>query len=118
MKRIALYTAVALMFSSLVFALPGPKQWVAVWNDNTEADKAGYFIYWRTPGDSFVEANKVDCGDTTTQLLTGIVPNKTELALTCYDTSGNESDFSEVIPFDKDSQAPSSPSGFGIQQAP
>jgi len=115
-RRITLYTAGILLFSTLVFALPGSKQWEAVWDANNEADLAGYYLYWRDPGGAFIDADKVDCGTATNQLLTGIVPNKTELALTAYDSSGNESEFSNVVPFDQDSQAPSSPSGFSIQK--
>lgn len=117
-KRVALYTAVALMFSTLVFALPGSKQFQAVWTANTEADLAGYFLYWRDPSGAFNDTDKVDCGLNTSQLLTGEVPNKTVLALTAYDTSGNESEFSSELPFDQDSQAPNSPNGFAIQRVP
>lgn len=115
-KRIALYTVAVVLFSTLVFALPGPKQYEAAWIANTEADLAGYYLYWRDPSGTFNDTDKVDCGLSTTQLLTGVVPNKTVLALTAYDTSENESEFSEELPFDQDSQAPGTPSGFKTQK--
>jgi hypothetical protein len=117
-RRIALYATVALLFSTLVFALPGSKQYEAVWTANTEADLEGYYLYWRDNSGSFNDTDKVDCGLNTSQLLTGIVPNKTVLAITAYDTSGNESEFSAELPFDQDSQAPNSPSGFLLQRVP
>jgi hypothetical protein len=115
-KRIALYTSVALLFSTLVFALPGSKQYEAAWEANTEADLAGYYLYWRDTSGAFNDTDRVDCGLNTTQLLTGVVPNKTVLALTAYDTSDNESEFSEELPFDQDSQAPNGPSGFQLRK--
>lgn len=117
MKRIALISFIVFLYGSLVFALPGSKEYEAYWNANTESDLAGYYLYWRTSSGSFNDTNRVDCGLDTSILLTGNVPNKTILALTAYDDSGNESDFSAEVPFDQDGQAPSSPSGLGVRQA-
>ena len=118
MKKLALLFIFVFAFSTSIFALPGTKQYEAVWTANVEPDLSGYYLYWRDPGGTFTDANKVDCGLSTSQLLTGVVPNKTELALTAYDTSDNESGFSDIVPFDQDDQAPGSPSGLQIQSLP
>lgn len=116
MKKIITISLLAFLYGSLVFALPGSKQYSAVWTANTEQDLAGYYLYWRTSNGAFNNTNKVDCGLSTSQLLTGVVPNKTILALTAYDSSGNESEFSSEVPFDQDDQAPNPPSGLSVQQ--
>ena len=94
--------------------MPGVKDWVACWDVNTEA--SGYFLYWRSVSDIFDDQRKLDCGLSTTQPLTGIVPNGSYISATCYDDVGNESEFCEEILFDKDSVAPSCLGGFCIKE--
>jgi hypothetical protein len=106
-----LIVLLVLMFASSVFALPGTQSWKAVWDANPELDVAGYYLYWRTPGGAFSDTDRIDVGNLQEQVLTGIVPNKTEIAVTCYDTSGNEGGLSTVVPFDTDDQAPASVGG-------
>ena len=100
-------------------ALPGLKTWQATWTANTETDLNGYYLYWRTATGSFSDANRIQCAKSaTTQLLTGVVPSNTILALTAFDTAGNESAFSATVPFVADGTAPSSPAGLGVIAAP
>jgi hypothetical protein len=109
-----LIVLLVLMFASSVFALPGTQSWKAVWDANPELDVAGYYLYWRTPGGAFSDTDRIDVGNLQEQVLTGIVPNKTEIAVTCYDTSGNEGGLSTVVPFDTDDQAPASVGGVAV----
>lgn len=114
MKKLLCLVFFVILFSSNAFALPGTNTWKAVWDANTEPDVAGYKIYWRTSGGAFTDVDSIDVGNVIEYTLTGNVPNKTELAVTCYDTSGNESEFSIVVPFDQDSQAPNQVGGVSV----
>ena len=109
-KLIAL---IILLYAPLVFGLPGLKQWRAIWDANTEADVAGYYLYWKTSGGEFTDTDRIDCGVNTEQSL-GSVPSNTIIAVTCYDTSENEGGFSSEIPFDKDGIAPAAVGGLQI----
>ena len=77
------------------------------WNANTEADLAGYKVYYAQPGDSgwtladgYVFEGDFehvqDVGNVTTYTIPDIVQGPYAIAVTAYDTSGNESDSSEV----------------------
>lgn len=100
-------------------AMPGLKQWQLQWTANTEADLDGYYLYWRTATGAFNDTNRLRCAKTaTSQLLTGVVPNNTILALTAIDVSLNESDFSTTVPFAKDGTACSSPGGVAVVPVP
>lgn len=114
MKRVLLIAVVSFLYIPLVFALPGTKKYKATWNANTEPDLAGYSLYWRVPGGEFTDANKIITVQTE-QLLTGVVPVGSEIALTASDTAGNESLFSDVLFFDLDSIAPAVPGGLSIE---
>jgi len=100
-------------------ALPGLKEYQCTWTANTETDLAGYYLYWRTASGSFSDTNRVQCAKTvTSQKLTGVVPTNTILALTAYDTAGNESAFSATVPFAADGSAPGSPAGLAVVPIP
>ena len=102
-----------------LYALPGVKQHQVTWTANTETDLNGYYLYWRTSTGTFSDTNRVQCAKTaTSQLLTGIVPNNTILALTAFDVAGNESAFSATVPFAVDGTAPSSPAGLAVVPVP
>jgi len=111
--RKLLITLIILLYAPLVFGLPGGKQWKAIWNANTEADLAGYYLYWKVPSGEFTNADRIDCGINTEQSL-GSVPSNTILAVTAYDTSGNEGGFSSEVPFDKDSISPAVVDGLSV----
>jgi hypothetical protein len=72
------------------------------WNSNTESDLAGYRVYYDTR--SRVYDNSIDVamptqsGDLTTFSLTNLISGQTYyLAVTAYDLSYNESDFSNEV---------------------
>jgi malectin (di-glucose binding ER protein)/thrombospondin type 3 repeat protein/fibronectin type III domain protein len=63
------------------------------WNANTESDLAGYNIRYGTSSRSYT--TKINVGKTTQYTVTGLSPGKTYyFATTAYDTSGNESGYS------------------------
>ena len=81
------------------------------WNANTEADLAGYNVYYGTAPGAYGEAISTS---ETSQLLT-LTPSEGTtyyFAVTAYDTSGNESDYSEEVSlFIPDPTAPEKPTG-------
>jgi hypothetical protein len=62
------------------------------WGANTDSDLAGYKIYYGTASRSYDTA--VYVGNTTAYTLSGLSPGTYYFAATAYDTSGNESRFS------------------------
>ncbi|KHE90274.1 MAG: fibronectin type III domain-containing protein [Candidatus Scalindua rubra] len=68
------------------------------WTANTEADIAGYKVYYGKTSGNY-DAN-VDVGNQTNYTLTGLINGHTyHLAVTAYDSSGNESAFSSEVIF-------------------
>ena len=66
------------------------------WDPNTEDDLAGYKIYHGTHSGDYDSV--IDVGNITQYTVTGLEPATLYyLALTAYDTSGNESDFSDEV---------------------
>ena len=82
------------------------------WNPNTEEDLAGYRLYVGTASGQYGEP--VDVGNVTGHVME-ITPEYGAtyyFALTAYDTSGNESGYSdEATCFVPDSGAPEKPTG-------
>jgi hypothetical protein len=75
------------------------------WNANPESDIAGYKVYSGT--NSRVYPGVVDIGKRTTVTLSNLVSGRTYfLALTAYDTTALESDFSEEIVYDVPVETP------------
>ena len=76
------------------------------WDPNTEPDLAGYKVYYRTQSGDYDDA--IDVGDVIQYTVSGLEPEtRYYLALTAYDTSWNESDFSwEVSAITGDDPAP------------
>jgi hypothetical protein len=65
-----------------------------VWSANTEADLAGYKVYWGTASGTYPNSRNV--GNTTSYTITGLTEGmKYYIAVTAYDTDGNESGYSE-----------------------
>jgi hypothetical protein len=63
------------------------------WDSNTEPDLAGYKVYYGTQSGDYDVA--IDVGDAIQYTVWGLAPEtRYYLALTAYDTSWNESDFS------------------------
>ncbi len=102
MKRLFLILAIIVMATAAQAA-----DILVSWNANTEADLAGYKVYYAQPGDSgwtladgYVFEGDFehvqDVGNVTTYTIPDIVQGPYAIAVTAYDTSGNESDYSEV----------------------
>lgn len=63
------------------------------WNANSEPDLAGYKVYYGTSSQDY--GIPIDVGNFTSHTLTGLTKGTTYyFAITAYDTSSNESDFS------------------------
>jgi hypothetical protein len=63
------------------------------WNANTESDLAGYIIYYGTQSGNYAAA--VDAGKVTSYRFNDVPTGRTYyVAVSAYDTSGNESDLS------------------------
>jgi hypothetical protein len=66
------------------------------WDSNAEPDLAGYSIYYGTASREYVDS--IDVGNITTYRLDHLLDGLTYfIAVTAYDTSGNESDFSHEV---------------------
>ncbi|NIM98615.1 MAG: hypothetical protein GTO24_11210 [candidate division Zixibacteria bacterium] len=83
------------------------------WDPNPEPDLAGYIVYYGSSPGNYTES--VNVGKTTSVRITGLPTSKEYfVALTAYDVSGNESDFSaEVSGFPAPGDDPVPPSGGG-----
>lgn len=83
------------------------------WDANTESDLAGYRLYYGLS--SGVYGDPVDVGNVTEYTLTGITPNvDVYYAATAYDTSGNESGYSEELVHIIDTESPAPPTGLRL----
>jgi len=66
------------------------------WDPNGEEDLAGYQLYYGQSSGSYQFT--VDVGNQTTHTLSGLTDGQTYyFAVTAYDTSGNESNFSNEV---------------------
>ncbi|MBN2299378.1 MAG: fibronectin type III domain-containing protein, partial [Deltaproteobacteria bacterium] len=77
------------------FPVPGmAASFLVSWNANEEADLAGYKVYYGTQSGEY--ATTVDVGNTTSYT-SGVADEGSTyyVAVSAYDTSGNESDFSQ-----------------------
>ena len=77
------------------------------WDANTEGDLAGYKVYYG--GESGSYSDTVDVGNVTFFTVTSLSEGLFFFAVTAYDTSGNESDFSNEVSADIDLTPPSIP---------
>lgn len=66
------------------------------WGPNQEPDLAGYKVYYGTSSREYI--NFIDVGNVTTYRLDNLLEDvEYYIAVTAYDMSGNESDFSEEV---------------------
>lgn len=66
------------------------------WAENSESDIAGYRVYYGTASRDYVSS--LDAGNYTSIEIDDLNPGGTYyISVTAYDTSGNESDYSEEI---------------------
>jgi fibronectin type 3 domain-containing protein len=82
------------------------------WDPNEELDLGGYRVYYGTTSGDYI--NFVDIGTATSYRLDNLLDDVTYyIALTAYDTAGNESDFSGEVSAiglpDGDGDGPSAP---------
>ncbi len=87
------------------------------WDANTEADLAGYKVYYGTVSGNYTVS--LDVGNATSATIDSLDFNTTYFfAVTAYDNAGNESDFSDEVRVDipppPDTQAPSRPTNVTI----
>lgn len=98
-----------MVLASLAFGTPGVKQWRLVWNANSETDLAGYKVYHGTASRTY--GPEIDVGNVTEWLIPTTLEGEYFFAVTAYDTSGNESDYSEEASHFFDQTAPAVPAG-------
>ena len=68
------------------------------WDASKIGDLAGYKFYYDTDSSGYPYANSVDLGNVITKSLTGLTAGKTYyVAVTTYDTDGNESWYSKEV---------------------
>ncbi len=63
--------------------------------DGSPATVTGYRVYYGTASGTYT--NKIDAGTTTTYTVTNLSPGTYYFAVTAYDSSGNESAFSDEV---------------------
>jgi len=133
MKRLCIAGLVAILFLTLAisfssglgtdswsvsFGTSSVKNWKLVWDANTEADLAGYNVYWATTSGGYSQINSKDVGNVTECPLSSLnLPDGTwYFVVTAYDTSGNESGFSNEVSHDLDMMSPDAPAGLRIEE--
>jgi len=103
MKKL-LIVLVIILFATAVHA----RDLKISWQGNTEQDLAGYKVYCAQPGDSGWTnegmiwnytgefTHVIDVGNAVEYIIPDIIEGAYAACVTAYDTSGNESDYSEV----------------------
>lgn len=83
---------------------PSVSKSTAAWDANTEADLAGYYLYWRTPTGAFSDTNRRPVGPNPTPTFSlttlGLSPGTYVIAVSAYDLEGNESGMSNEVTWD------------------
>jgi hypothetical protein len=94
---------VLIVFSFFVFAtvyatVPHAAEMTLAWDANTESDLKGYIVYYGTSSKNY--DHSIDVGNVSTCTIPGLTKGQTYyLAATAYDTSLNESAYSEEITY-------------------
>jgi len=102
MRKILIATALLLLF----FTPAEAAHLDLAWDANTEPDLAGYRVYYGTASREYGIDNSIDVGNTTTYRVDSLLEGVTYyIAVTAYDMYGNESDFSDEVYSDTDSDA-------------
>lgn len=82
------------------------------WDASPDTDVVGYKLYSATASGQYEFDNAVDVGDTTSHTLLELSPGVHYFSLTAYDSSGNQSAFSNEVSKEISGNA-SAPSGGG-----
>lgn len=106
MKKIAFAIMIVLLSAVSAFAV-GPTMvdpHTAAWDPNSEADLAGYYVYYRPVGGAWDNARRsaavAPSPTPRYNLLTIVTANGNyEIMVTAFDTAGNESGPSNIVPF-------------------
>jgi hypothetical protein len=88
---VALFTLFSLAYITPAFADDA----ILSWDANTEPDLAGYKVYYRTASGNY--GTPIDVGNQTTYTISGLGSGTYYFAARAYNTSGNESDFSNEV---------------------
>jgi len=101
-KAFLLGLAVGIVFSMIIVIAALGAEATVSWSANTENDLSGYRIYYGTS--SGIYDNVVDVSNNISHTVTNLDSNTTYyFAVTAYDLSGNESEFSEEVSWKLDS---------------
>ena len=104
MKKIL--AIIVLLISTVISASPASV--TLAWDANTEPDIAGYRMYFGSPVGSYSEI--VNCGNVTNLTIETLIPGNTyAFYVTCYNTSGLESEPSNVVQYTVPINKPASP---------
>lgn len=94
MKKLFLALIFLFLFSMSAWA----EEVTVAWNPNSESDLAGYKVYYGNA--TGIYDTSVDVGNKTNYTILGIVSGQGYfIAVTAYDTSGNESGYSSEISY-------------------
>ena len=98
---------ITLIFASISFGLPTQQATRLTWEAPTTnvdgsplTDGSGYYVYWREAGGTYTDVNRYQVSNfetVTVQFtdITGLPSGALTFAVTAYDSSGNESDYSD-----------------------
>lgn len=70
------------------------------WDENTEPDLAGYMVYWGEQPGVYIRSLDVEMDRVVYLSTIELFGGTNYFAVTAYDSSGNESDFSEEISYE------------------
>jgi fibronectin type 3 domain-containing protein len=96
MKKIFVAAILTFLFLLGLSGAVWAKSVTLAWDANTESDLAGYKMYWGTASEIY--NNSVDVGNQTSYTVIELIEGQTYyFAATAYDTSKNESGYSNEI---------------------
>jgi hypothetical protein len=92
----SIVTSLILFLTLSLSSIGSAAQIKLAWNPNIEPDLAGYKVYCGTASGAY--GTPINVGNVTTYTLTGLTNGQTYfIAVTAYDTSGNESSYSDEV---------------------
>ena len=106
---------------STAFAMPGDLggPWTLDWDDNSETDIACYRVYWSAVPGKYNPTDMIgNIIESQLFMPDSGIPEMSYVIVTAVDVSGNESEASDELLFDKDNIGPGNPGGCGFIQIP